>query len=294
MMRRGFTIVEVMIVVVVIAILAGVSTMAYNGWQKSTAEAVAKSDLLQAASLLKNYHNFNNGYPSRIYSDQLSGSEGSEPQFKPSSEDIVTLNYHTNASSHVQYTNMTQPQQLVLFMEICKEVMSSTESSIQQSYHNSCAVANLLGILGLGGLQGIKMTGTKTGTIKPTSSGGKYWVNNNFTIDCGWTAGFLNLQACDPYDSGIAAYKSKMTAVSDEIKSRFTALGGTFPVEVPALNLGFTPVALPPLVTVVDQAATKYCVEAVSSKYGNFIYHVSSAKPTSLQDGSCPSDQANW
>ena len=48
MKRRddGFTIVELLIVIVVIAILAAISVVAYNGIQTRTQETVVKSDLV--------------------------------------------------------------------------------------------------------------------------------------------------------------------------------------------------------------------------------------------------------
>ena len=49
---HGFTIVELLIVIIVIAILATISIVAYNGIQKSAAETALKSDLRNAATQL--------------------------------------------------------------------------------------------------------------------------------------------------------------------------------------------------------------------------------------------------
>jgi len=52
MNRHGFTIVELLIVIVVIAILAAISIVAYNGVQSRTNDSAVKSDLAQFAKLM--------------------------------------------------------------------------------------------------------------------------------------------------------------------------------------------------------------------------------------------------
>ena len=49
---HGFTIVELLIVIIVIAILATISIVAYNGIQNSAAETALKSDLHNVATQL--------------------------------------------------------------------------------------------------------------------------------------------------------------------------------------------------------------------------------------------------
>lgn len=290
---RGFTIVELMMVMAVLAILATIVMVGYNGWQRRIAENAAKSDLTQAANLLKNARNFKGVYPTSLYSNQI--SDDSKPQFQPSSSDIVTLNYHTNATTHPVYQGMSEGQKLVLFIDVCKSVISASQpASLAQTYHNSCTVSNLIGILGLGGLLGVKLVGDKIGTIQPVANGGKMYINNNFTVQCGWGYGLLGLQPCtsDPIYSD---YSSKMSSVVQEIKNRYIALGGTFPIEVPLIDLGFSnPPSLPAPTQISDDNATKYCLEAISVKYGNFIYHVKSSSPGMTANGACPTDEASW
>lgn len=63
---QGFTIVELLIVIVVIAILATVTIVAYGGIQKRAAEASLQTDLKQASSQLGLYNVENGVYPTDI------------------------------------------------------------------------------------------------------------------------------------------------------------------------------------------------------------------------------------
>ncbi len=71
---KGFTIVELLIVVVVISILAAVSLVAYNGVQRSANEARLKSELNSAAKQLANHNTINGQFPSDT--DDVQKSDG--------------------------------------------------------------------------------------------------------------------------------------------------------------------------------------------------------------------------
>src|SRR5687768_9115738 len=53
---RGFTIVELLIVIVVIGILAAITIVAYNGIQNRARETSLKSDLVNIAKQIEMYH----------------------------------------------------------------------------------------------------------------------------------------------------------------------------------------------------------------------------------------------
>ena len=61
--QRGFTIVELLIVIVVIAILAAISIVAYNGIQQRGRDSQRKSDIATIQKALELYHIDNGGYP---------------------------------------------------------------------------------------------------------------------------------------------------------------------------------------------------------------------------------------
>lgn len=54
-MRRGFTLVEMMVVIVIIAILAAISYVTYNGLQARAYDSAVQSDLDAAAGLVEEF-----------------------------------------------------------------------------------------------------------------------------------------------------------------------------------------------------------------------------------------------
>lgn len=61
--RRGFTIVELLIVIVVIGILAAITIVAFNGIQQRSRNAARVSEAGQWQKILRAYHTLNNQYP---------------------------------------------------------------------------------------------------------------------------------------------------------------------------------------------------------------------------------------
>jgi type II secretion system protein G len=82
--KRGFTIVELLIVIVVIAILAAITIVAYNGVQQRARDSRRKSDLGNIEKALKLYAVDNGDY---IYKESGCGSSGNGSgylNYKPS------------------------------------------------------------------------------------------------------------------------------------------------------------------------------------------------------------------
>lgn len=61
--QNGFTIVELLIVIVVIGILAAITIVAYNGIQQRGRDAQRKSDIASLQKALELYHADQDGYP---------------------------------------------------------------------------------------------------------------------------------------------------------------------------------------------------------------------------------------
>lgn len=64
--QNGFTIVELLIVIVVIAILAAISIVAYNGVQSRARESSTMSDLANISKQIEVYNAANGSYPNSV------------------------------------------------------------------------------------------------------------------------------------------------------------------------------------------------------------------------------------
>lgn len=82
--NNGFTLVEMLVVIVILGILTSLSVFGYQSWQQGLAERQVQSDLQIAASAMENAKNFGAGYPSSLPSNFTSS-------------DRVTLTYRTGS-----------------------------------------------------------------------------------------------------------------------------------------------------------------------------------------------------
>ena len=78
---HGFTIVELLIVIVVIAILATVSIVAYTGIQQKARVSALSSALQQASKKLATYAVDGNGYPADLATIGIADSSGVSYQY---------------------------------------------------------------------------------------------------------------------------------------------------------------------------------------------------------------------
>lgn len=100
--RRGFTIVELLIVIVVIGILAAITFVAYNGIQQKARVAALQSDISNAASILEIAGVTDGAYPVDLTSAGLEASPGTTYQYTyTSSSNSYCL---TGTNSNVTYT----------------------------------------------------------------------------------------------------------------------------------------------------------------------------------------------
>lgn len=86
--QKGFTIVEMIIVVVVIALLAMITVFAFNNYRARTARTEMKNELIQASTSVKNHRNYSDAYPINQVAFDAVYSEGSN----------VVLAYSSNAT----------------------------------------------------------------------------------------------------------------------------------------------------------------------------------------------------
>jgi prepilin-type N-terminal cleavage/methylation domain-containing protein len=127
--QNGFTIVELLIVVVVIAILAAITIAAYNGIQNRANDAAVKSDLATVAQKVKLYQVDNGVFPNGL---QLPTAVGS---FTASKGSYAT---HTTTDHNLIYCMSTDKLTFaVVAYSKSGNKFVATESSGVASYTNA-------------------------------------------------------------------------------------------------------------------------------------------------------------
>ncbi|MFZ1301186.1 MAG: NHL repeat-containing protein [Candidatus Microsaccharimonas sp.] len=113
MKRRGFTIVEIVIVITVIAIVAAIVVVGYGAWQTSVAKKQVKSDLTGVVAGMESARNFSeDGYPVFLEDTEF---DDSSTIFQPS-EDVSILYVRGDEKSYcIQVTSNLHPE-IVYFM----------------------------------------------------------------------------------------------------------------------------------------------------------------------------------
>lgn len=99
---RGFTIVELGIVIAVIGILAAISIVGYGNWRERTEGNAVQSDLKQAAAAMESARNFGNTYPASLPSS-FTPSSGVELSYGFGSSTTYCINGHSKAMTSVEY-----------------------------------------------------------------------------------------------------------------------------------------------------------------------------------------------
>ena len=105
----GFTIVELLIVIVVIAVLAAITTVAYNGIQNRTYETTVRSDLRMMAKKLAIYKldSSNDRYPL-----------GMSASLSPVDIKVSTSGYSTVANTNLTYYETDDGMDYALFATV--------------------------------------------------------------------------------------------------------------------------------------------------------------------------------
>lgn len=122
--HRGFTLTEILIVVVVIAVLAMVGLVSYSGLQRRSADAVVQQTIADGRKSLELYYLYQHNYPPNI----------ADTDYTPPLT-VATVLY-TNAPQVPVYSGLTSNQNAQLFLNACNGFMPITDGS--STYNTSC------------------------------------------------------------------------------------------------------------------------------------------------------------
>ncbi len=107
--ERGFTIVELIVVIVIIGILIAMGYIGLNGWRDHVAETEVKNDLQGVATAMGSARNWDSGYPVFTAETLFDGNVTTRSIFTQSAQ--VTLRYArgTSQSFCIDASSLARP-----------------------------------------------------------------------------------------------------------------------------------------------------------------------------------------
>ncbi len=252
----GFTIVELLIVIVIIGILAAIVTAAYNGIQRSAIISSARSDLNNVVKVMELSKVKTGAYPDLI-----------PPDAKASPGITLRLVKHTGG-----YSGLTSVQNGVLFHNICQQL-------ITEGYGTAT---------NLGGGTEQYLTGCHVYNYNQLHING--WHSQHFSVSIAQTDIYNWYNANVSNNAWSINKKASLLEFASELSTRFLALGGSFPVVsfwdnwANSNNGGVQqqPLAAPR----APSDPSTFCIEASHISHTDILYHVDQSNPS--KEGACP------
>lgn len=253
--HTGFTLVELLVVIVVIGILTTIGIVSYRGVQQRAVVAAAKADLAKVSDEFKLAYAEDALYPTTLPTN-ITTSPGITLELVQS-----TLPY---------YGNLSDVQQGVLFQEVCSALVSEgygvgvNNGGGTEQYVTGCYVY---------GYEQLHING---------------WNSKHFSVPIGRTTVHNWYDSNISYNSYRPNQKKVVLAFADELSYRYEAMGGNFPVTTfwdpwASPGNGVQKENLP--TPSAGEPGISYCVQATSTKYPSIIWHASPGNAAA--EGAC-------
>jgi prepilin-type N-terminal cleavage/methylation domain-containing protein len=219
--QSGFTIVELLIVIVVIGILAAITIVAYNGIQNRAHAAQAQAAASNLSTLLANYNTLNGSYPT-----DLSTINNNGPL---STTDGTTYAYHPGASNTsfcVTVTNATAS-----YVITDSNTAPASGGCPGDGQGGMAAITNLVKNPNLTSLNYMSGSGTATNTLETTSpASGTTFGRRTYTAAAAsasiYFGNFTGIQPGHTYTASAMVRASKSTSLKLTID--WKASGGAY------------------------------------------------------------------
>lgn len=242
--QNGFTIVELLIVIVVIGILAAITIIAFNGVQKRAIVTTLQSDLRSAATAMKLEHAVTSAYPTALpASVKMSKS--------------VTLSLAAQGGDPV-YSGLSPTQNGLLFYDTCQKLISEgvgQRPSDGNHYISACNVYNR---------NQIHING---------------W--NGRDINTAVSTASLDTYVSSYSGAEKPLFTTEATNFMNQLKSRFQAAGGTFSITsfwdswATPVNGGVMKPTMPaPTSSGGTADANAFCINATYANYPDLKWRI--------------------
>lgn len=254
----GFTIVELIIVIAVIAILATISIVAYNGVQKNAADKTIQSDLQQVSAEMQRVATNNNG----VFPVTLPTTIQASPKVTLTLKHSGTINYYGGGAG------LSAVQNGVLMSQICQDLITE---GVGKGVNGGGQTRDFITGCGNWNHGSMQITG---------------WDSKVYSTPVSDTTLLSYADAFTTNDSYNAAQATVIKSFYHELVSRQVRQGGYYPITT-FWDSWATPsnggVMTQPLPT--PQPQPWYCVEATYTGYSDLIWHVSD--DLKLKTGTC-------
>jgi prepilin-type N-terminal cleavage/methylation domain-containing protein len=244
----GFTLVELVFVIAVIAILVAITTLGYSSMLRSSAQSAMINDLNNAANILEYAYMKDKTYPSSLPSS-----------LRPSRD--VRLTVGTS-----QYIDLSASQNALILYDTCKQMLSEGKGKTTSNggttvdIVSDCIIYTNNGYFHINGWS--NYLGSDTVKLQVPISG----------TDLANRAAAITYYD-SYYPGGTTTAKNFLT----ELDQRFRTLGGSYPITV-LWDQGGSPVAKPTLPALPPGGGSltpsNYCVQARHLRYSDLTWYI--------------------